>query len=370
MDNIVFIAKTNLNNDGRILNQIKILNEENRQKIKIDFILLPDKPFTLELDKNVEIHEVNPLVRNSKLFRPFSVIEFTLRALFKMIKLKPKAIHTQDLAVVLPVYLYRKIFGQKTFLIYDDHEMPNEDESFQYRMLQKFERKLMKMADVVIYANKERQEILDKELRLSNSVFFLNLPYFEDRSADREFTLAQTIKLMEEKRMKSFKFIMHQGIIEVERGRQKLAEFSKLLPNNYKILIVGVSKEYFDAFILEYALKEESFIFIGSVPYFELAEYWRLADASIVMYLPTYLNNKLCAPNRLYISFLNTLPIIVNKDNPVLSNFILDNSCGLFIEDLNQSNIDDIWNIHYSSDKIEVLKKTEIDKLINVYKNI
>ncbi|MBB1140541.1 glycosyltransferase [Myroides sp. WP-1] len=374
MTNIVFIAKTNLNNDGRILNQIKILNEVNYGKIKFDFILLPDKPVNISLDSNVEIHEINPLVRNSKILRPLIVLEFTFRALMKLIKLKPKVIHTQDFAVVLPVYIYKKFIRRKTILIYDDHEMPNENESFQYRILQRFERKLMKIADAVIYANSERQEILDKELGLSKSSYFLNLPYFEvvnDDSSKLSIDLQKKLNAIKLVKTEGGKVVIHQGALEEERGREKLAVLSsKLVGSQYRIVLLGISRQEFDAFLTQYQLSEDAFIFVGSVPYQSLDLFWQLGDIAVVMYLPTYINNRLCAPNRYFIALKNCIPTLVNKDNPVLFNFTNKYNSGFYIEDIEDvKKLDQVANHKYQSEVLSILKEEEINKFLSVYEN-
>src|SRR5690606_10974800 len=127
-------------------------------KIIIDFILFPDKPLTINLGKGIIVHEIQAKFRNSTFLRFFTVVQFTISALRLLYKIRPSVIHVQDMAVVLPVY-FHKILNNKSFkLIYDDHEMPNENESFQYRFIQYFEARLMKIADVVIFANKERKE--------------------------------------------------------------------------------------------------------------------------------------------------------------------------------------------------------------------
>lgn len=53
MTKTIFLAKTDLNTDGRILNQIKIL-EQSLPEIMIDFILLPDKPVIFDPGENVK----------------------------------------------------------------------------------------------------------------------------------------------------------------------------------------------------------------------------------------------------------------------------------------------------------------------------
>lgn len=369
MKKIAFIAKTNLNNDGRILNELKILKNKYGDSLWIDFILMPDNPLTICVKEVDRFHILDTSIRNSRLFRFFTVFEFTIKALLKLLKLKPDLVHAQNTAITLPVYLYRLIRGTSVKIIYDDHELPNENESLQLKLLQYFESRLMSKADYVVFANAERQDYLEqmRSPKLINSTYILNLPYFEENNAEVAKEATPVLKFKQEN---GIKFIMHQGIIEVERGRTQLAEFSKLLPENVRILIVGVTDEFFDRFIKEYHLDANRFYFVGLVPYFLLNEYWKIVDASIVMYLPKYLNNRLCAPNRLYISFNNALPIIVNKDNPVLSNFVVQNKCGIFLEDITDQNFNNIFEIDYTSEKMENLKRSEAQKLEDVYKNV
>lgn len=373
MKKIVFIAKTNLNNDGRILNELKLLYGRFGRSIKVDFILLPDKKTEISLDENVSNHEVNLIVRNSSLFRFFAIAEFTIKSLFLLFKIKPDIVHTQDMAVVLPVYFYRCLRGKTFKLIYDDHEMPNENESLQYQILQFFEIKIMKSADQVIFANKERMDILKKQHRLKNKTsYFLNLPYF---TSEETFVLEDKFNLkiaeIEEQSRTGVKFIIHQGSLEVERGRSKLAEFSQKLPPTIKIMVVGVSKKDFDAFISEYNLSGDSFFYVGSVPYQILNAFWRIADAAIVMYLPTYINNRLCAPNRFYIAIKNQLPVLVNKDNPVLNNFIKDYGAGFFIEEMETESDVRLFLKHvYSPVLMGELIKVETEKFIDIYESI
>src|SRR5690606_27824872 len=178
---IVFIAKTNLNNDGRILNQIKILQDDTIGKdFEFDFILLPDKPLKIDLGAKLKIHDIKTFFRNNKVLRFLTVFEFTMKSLLLLFKLKPTIIHAQDTAVVLPVYLYKIIKRNKVIVIYDDHEMPNEQETLQMRIFHYLELKLIKISNLIIFANQERQEVLQVQHNLKNkSIYFLNLPYFE-----------------------------------------------------------------------------------------------------------------------------------------------------------------------------------------------
>src|SRR5690606_40152388 len=79
----------------------------------------------------------------------------------------------QDTAVVLPSLIYR-IFNKKTFkLIYDDHELPNENESIQYRIYQFFEKLLMRKSDIVIFADRKSTRLNSSHVKISYAVFCL-----------------------------------------------------------------------------------------------------------------------------------------------------------------------------------------------------
>lgn len=371
MTKVVFIAKTDLNTDGRILNQIKIL-EQSLPEIKIDFILLPDKPVIINPGKNVKVHPINTLIRHNKYLRFLTTMEFIVKSLFLLLKLKPEIVHAQDSAVVMPVLIYRLIKGKSFNLIYDDHEIPNENEPFTSRIFHYFENVLMKKSDHVIFANKERMDILKSKNNLNNqNSYFLNLPYFENETIasydkENENKLLELDKLINE----DYKFVIHQGPLNKERGREKLAEFSKIVPPTIKILLLGGNKKDFDSFINEYRLEIKNFHFIGSVNYLILPRFWERAIASIVMYLPTYINNRLCAPNRFYISLQKHLPVIVNKDNPVLSNFIKEYNCGVYIEDITQENINDKIDLKIDSGFFASLKSQQIKSFVDVYKTL
>lgn len=359
MKKIAFIAKTNLNTDGRILNELKIF-EEYYPGETIDFILLPDKKTNISLS-NVRLHTINCLIRNSAFFRPLAVLEFTIRALLKLIRLSPQIVHIQDSAVIFPVYLYKLIRGTSLILIYDDHEIPNSfDAKGLYGLFLKLEEKILKKSNMVIFANEERLEFLKHKYRLSNNLtFFLNLPYYEEEQPRN--VLPETVnkhlvnidKIIDD----GVRFIMHQGVINDARGKEKLSKLVSILPPRYRILLLGGNVSGFQSFVKEFDLDEAKFYFVGTVDYHYLPEFWNRCLASIVMYSPTYLNNRLCAPNRFYISIQKEIPVIVNKDNPVLANFINRYNCGYFIED-------------FSSDSISLIEKYDKNNIDFSYSTI
>lgn len=373
--NIAFLIKTDINTDGRVLNELRILQNKFKD-IHIDFIILPDKPVRVDLGDAVTVHEIHCSIRNSKWLKAITALEFTLKSLRLLFKLKPTIVHAQDSAIVFPVLLYRFFKRRKPTIIYDDHEIPNENRNLRGKTNGYFEDLLLKKSDAVIFANRERMTLIKERLKLQNRLsYFLNLPYFQSEKPLNQ-TLTATyenqLQKLDGEREEGIKFIIHQGPINEQRGRQLLAEFSLKLPSNYKILLLGGNCKDFKAFKKEYQLKDTSFYFIGTVDYDVLTEFWKRGTASVVMYLPKYINNKLCAPNRFYLSLEKQIPVIVNRDNPVLSNFVEDYNCGFYIDQFNRANFDqldkfDRKQLGFAFQKIRVAQMGALEKVYKKY---
>lgn len=372
MKKIVFIAKTDINTDGRILNQLKILKEWNTD-IEVDLIVFPDKKVSVAFDKTVNLHQINTSLRHNKFLRLFTVVEFTLKAYRLLHKLKPQILHAQDSSIILPVLLYKLLHPKNLYLIYDDHEVPNENVTYSKKIMVALENFLLKDADAVIMANKERMLYLQKKLNLKNKLLYiLNLPYFDVSPSTLPSTLIESkLEELDSKINCGTKFIIHQGPLKIERGRQKLADFSKKLPDPYTILLLGGKEADFIKFMKENALEDNKFHFIGTVKYEVLPLFWKKGWASIVMYLPTYINNRLCAPNRLYLSYFLGLPSIVNRENPVLSDFVDNHDAGMYIEDFIEQPKDEFFDqlntLVIDDSAKENLLATEKNKLIELY---
>lgn len=370
---VAHIAKTDINTDGRLLNEFQMI-KDNFPEIDVHLILLPDKKVTIPHKGLFKLHTVNSVVRNSVVLRLFTVLEFTIRTFKILRKMKPDLVHAQDSAVSFPVLLYRLFYKRHSKFLYDDHEIPNEKQSIFNKVNTYFENTLIKKADVVLFANAERMEVLREQLRPKARLeYLLNLPFYEDK---KDFCLNAQLDDMLVTLQKEIdggmRFIIHQGPIKTQRGREKLANFSKILPVGYKILLLGGSRNHFDEFIAEYQLDANRFYFVGLVDYSILPEFWKKGAACIVMYLPTYINNRLCAPNRLYLAYQSGLPIIINKANPVLNNFINNYSCGVYIEDFTSENIYEKLNTlkTYNVEGFDKLVQKEKTKFVNIYRDL
>ncbi|NQD70231.1 hypothetical protein HP439_05795 [Sphingobacterium shayense] len=371
---IALVAKTDINTDGRIINQINILLR-NFQNISFDFIILPDKPIKIKLNERVRFHQIKCLFRNNPIFRIFTILEFTWKVFFLLKKIRPDVIHLQDSAGSLPVLLYKKVYSN-SLVVYDDHEIPNENATAFEKLNVYVENRLIKACDFLIEANEERLTYIKDKLFIKSipSTYFLNLPYDEELISETDINdhIKDSLEILDNFIQHGGQFIIHQGPLKIERGRALLARFSECISQNQKILLVGGTRYSYETFIQEYNLSEDSFIFIGTIAYKFLPLFWGRASYSIIMYLPNYLNNKLCAPNRYYLSLKYNIPTIVNKSNPVLNSLIIKNKNGAFIEDIITSSFSEsMLNVGIASDTTYAkLEMKQVREFCDFYQEI
>jgi len=370
---VAFIAKTDLATDGRILNQIRMLNEKFGNELTIHFILFPDRPFDKENAIGFHLHTIKTTVRNNRIFRFFTVVDFTFRAFLKLIYISPNLLHIHDSAVILPALFYKGIRRKRVITIYDDHELPNENPSIGHQIFNYLELKTMQVSDFVLFANHERLLYAKVNFKIKcPSNYFLNLPFYDFGQVELSSEESLILEDIDTFISRGHKFIIHQGVINIERVESKLARFSSILKPPYKILIIGASRRNFDSFIEKYNLEVSSFYFVGKVRYHVLNFFWKRCIASVVMYAPTLLNNRLCAPNRFYISLNSGLPVFINKDNLVLQNLIREFHCGYEIEsfgmDFDFERIQGVQPIILKG--FSDLKKSQVLQFLNVYQNL
>ena len=376
MRKVVFIAKTNLNNDGRILNQLKILKEYYGKNIIIDFILMQDKRLISSVVEVDNFYFIDTFFRNNRVFRIFAVLEFTFKALIKLIRLRPDIVHVQDSAVVLPVYLYRVYTGNRVQFIYDDHELPNENQNLFERIITYIENKLIKFCDVVVFANKERKDFWIGKFSIKPrfSTYFLNLPYYENKYSfndlcGSELNHFNNIKLLKDS---GKKIIIHQGALNDARGKGMLYSLIEKSSEEIVVVFLGSNLQQFEEVFSNMNRYLDKCYFVGSIQYNFLEIFWELGDASIVLYDPMYINNKLCAPNRYFLSFFKNIPIIVNKTNPVLNNLTVTLRSGLFIEDIleGKNSICDIFNHYIDQTICNELRDKQCQNFVRIYEKL
>lgn len=361
---IAVVVKTDLKYDGRVLNHLEIISElfENS---KIYLLYLADGPILPQLPKNVTIKEVKLLTRSLPKSWPFQIIkniEYAIKTMIHLFAIKPQLIHIHDELALLGPYIYRKI-NSKVKIIYDDHELKHMEKNILLReKIEKYlENKTFLLSDAIIVANKQRKVYLLKKIsRLKKDKVYV-VENWVSKNKTKSVDLSP-LKI-------SKKILLHQGVINQNRCDHLLASLSLSLPIDWQIGILGISRIAFNSFISKYDLKKENFIFFGKVNYSQINSIWMKIDGGVIFYETKKINNRLCAPNRLFLSTNLGKPIIVNN-NPVLKEFVEQNKSGCVYEK-NSEEFDFFRNYnHYKSNVNNIIGKYFFSNQKPVYKDI
>jgi hypothetical protein len=372
----LFIAKTDLNTDGRILSQIDILSKA-FPEITIDFILLEDRPTTISLNSKVKLDVVRNTFRHNRFLRIFSFFEFTFKALLKLIRLRPNFVHVHDISVIFPVLVYKWLFNPK-IIIYDDHELPGNSGSLFLKSMYSLERKFIRIVNKIITPSPERKNYIVNQLNIAESKIkiFLNLPYLEigsKKNTTDKVRLNQTEKealtKLNQAIDNSQKIVLHQGKLSKTRCGDKLASICRKMPADISMAFLGISAQELDHFVSTYNLTNNNLILLGKVNNYNLGRYWSLADATVIMYTTEDLNNRLCSPNRFYLALNASIPIFVNSDNPTLRNLIESYDCGYDIQEIFNGSNNQIPEKPYPSDLLNNIVEEQKAKFIELYRN-
>ena len=327
---VAITIKTNLTYDGRVLAQLNTLSDSFPNYIFRIFVL-EDGPFKESLPSKISYKKVNLLTRKlpkSKLFQFIKLLEYGVVLFLKLFFFKPDIIHVHDAGSILGPILYKQLF-KNNFLIYDDHELLYEDEiiPFYQKIMKRLERRMFRLADQIIMANNERFEYAKTHIGIikKKPVTIIENYHFTKNQSDtkNDYIIEKS---------PGYKYLLHQGVINEARGLDLLRVILVNLPDDWKLLLIGIKKDAYNQFVSFNKDLIEKTVFGGYIPYHLLNAYWEQVDGAVIFYQTDSINNKLCAPNRLYQAANLGIPIIVNE-NPVLSKFVYSNLNGIALSE-------------------------------------
>ncbi|MFT7381882.1 MAG: glycosyltransferase involved in cell wall biosynthesis [Roseivirga sp.] len=332
---VAILLKSNLKYDGRVLAEIDTLS---LQYPKNDFriILLPDGPLdSIVLPENVSIKIISINVRKSRFKRvllPFTTFCYTLMCFFELVKFKPDVIHVHDIFPVPSGLLYS--FFASVNIVYDDHELFKVKTNFFQKLLYWSEAQIIRKAKIVLVANSYRSRIVRFIYSVpKEKVFTLENFNHLRKERDTNFKDQRFNELIDTIHGDNHLAILHQGQVSEGRGLKYLLEFSTKIQGRAKIIFMGISEQRYERLIVEYPHLKMVSAHIGYVPYELINEYWSKVDATLVFYDIKEINNKYCAPNRLYLALSNRIPLMVNLENPVLSEAVIRHDAGMVMTD-------------------------------------
>lgn len=234
-------------------------------------------------------------------------------------------IYCNDYYSCLPVVWYSKKKCSNK-IIYDAHELIVDCKKVRERFFRCMERKAVYAADTVICASDQRKRIMMEYYKLEKAPITI-------RNISK-LSITDVIYTNEEKSFfaDSRCKIVYAGVLKQGRKLELLCKAIKELENDFILMIVGYGEHEEH---LKDSCKDENIgnvIFTGGKKNSQLGAYICKADIGYLYYPCTDLNNKYCAPNKIYEYSSLELPIISNN-NPTMEKELLEYGIGEIFND-------------------------------------
>ena len=263
-------------------------------------------------------------------FRSLKFAELCGRLAWRAARARPDAYHAHDLPMVLPGLLARAI--HRAPLVYDAHELYAEmgmHSPWSARFWRMIDRWVSSRVDRVIAVNQSRADVMVEELGSQQPFIIPNLPMRptptdlpqKDQSPLRDFVRRTGGE--------SLPILLYQGIFAHGRALERVIEAIPKARSPFLFVLLGHETDYLDKLlqmVRERGLSDRVVHHPG-VGSDELLAYTAGADAGLVIYAKTPLNNYLCAPNKLFEYCMASVPVI-GCDFPEVSRVLNEFSIG------------------------------------------
>lgn len=280
-----------INSDGRVLRSIEALKDE------FDITI-----FGSVSEENFSLDKVDIFRYKYKLpfySRLINHIIFHFKFIIQALKIRPSVIYVHDYYLSALGVIAGRICGAK--IIYDAHELIIDSDYHQSKrnwFYAQLEKRAIKKYDLVISANDERatQMINFYNLNQVQVVSVKNIPGKSVHDGTVNFLkLKKSFPFLS----KDKKYIIYQGVVTPARDLENILDPLSQL-KDYDVLIVGEGpKKYYDSLVSKYE-NNSNIHFVGKVNLYILYSFIKISFCGIISYSMQNLNNKYCAPNKLY----------------------------------------------------------------------
>lgn len=308
-------AKTNLSTDGRVLGWIETIQSNPNKNYSIAISLYSSGLKKAPIN-DVKINLItNKFIPKWKHLAILRFIFYVLQDFLFLVMYRPKTMIVQDKNALIAPLLYKLLLPKKK-LVYDDHELFNFPLSFEDKILFMVENFAFKISDVISVANEFRKRIIEKIHRINTKIFVIENYYYPSKlSSDTDsektiYALEQIKKIKDNGKT----LVLHQGRIMKERGESRIKQIIEEFPTDFHLIFIG--EERYD---FQRNLVGNNYSSLGLIPYNELHKIYSEICISIIFYENNFINNKYCAPNRLYMSIYFNHFIITNNNRSIIS---------------------------------------------------
>lgn len=293
-----------IEHDGRVLRSIGSLTDDHDVSL-----------FSHCKDEKFQISNARLLKRKNTYYAKNPYLEqilFFFAFLSKAIKLKPDVVYVHDYYLTFVGRIAKLVTGAK--VVYDAHELTivekEEKVDFRTKLFFFLEKISIHSFDLIIAANDERARMMKEYYGLAvQPEVVRNIP--DVKISHDLFSKDQLEENFQVLKNSSSSIYIYQGVVTPIRRIDLLVGEIAKIENAIVLIVGGGSESYIQE--LKNGFKEkglENVHFLGKVDLKTLYSLLNISDFGLISYSDANLNNKYCAPNKLYEYSQFQLPMI------------------------------------------------------------
>lgn len=364
-------------NASRVLKQVEsLIKHDIFEKIIIIALGSKDLPQLEHVSDKVILYRISLLTRvlpKNLLFQSIKYLEFSVRYLFLIYKIKPNVVNAHALNVLPIAVISKMLFKSK--IVYDTHELETETNGLKgiRKALSKFmERKLMTYIDMTLVVSENIADWYVNEYNIYRPTVILNVPNYRALKNNNHFR--EQLGIREDQII----FLYQGGLIE-GRGINLILDAFKSRQGD-RLVVVFMGYGELDKSIKVTAKKFNNIYFFPAVSPQVVLEYTSSADVGISLIENTCLSYYYCMPNKLFEYAMAGLPVLVSNMKD-MSELVTKNNMGKVITSLSARDINrvldgflqyDLQKMKKSAHDVALENRWEIQekKMIKSYKHM
>lgn len=296
-----------IEHDGRVLRSIGSLSDDHE-------VIL----YAHCKDKNFQLPKASLIKRENSYYLKKPLLEqllFFIAFLKKVIKIKPEVVYLHDYYLTFLGKVIKFISSAK--VVYDAHELAmvekGENANFRTKLFASMEKTSIGSFNLIIAANDERARIMKEYYDLPiQPVVIKNIPDVE--ISNDLYSRPELEEKFEILKNSTASIYVYQGVVTAIRKIDLVVNEIAKIKNSLVLIVGGGSDSYIQELKDGFKARGlENVHFLGKVDLKTLYSVLNISDFGIISYSDVNLNNKYCAPNKLYEYAQFKLPMITTE---------------------------------------------------------
>ncbi len=371
--NILHLTHTDINSDSRILKEMNCIdNSHNMWVVSGIGVQLDEETHNTQENISLNIYSIDLKTRcwrflPTPLRHTCSLVELTIKMVFKSINLKPKVIHCHD-TLVLPLGVIVKLFtGAK--LIYDAHELESDRNGLSKtlgKMTLFVEKLLWRSVDALIVVSPSIEKWYKDNIGEKYSKIILNAPMVSesDIKYDKSY-LREKFSIHPDS-----KIFLYIGILGKGRGIELIVEAFKNSDIESSLVFLGYGELSNE--LKGLASRYDNIYVHDAVPHAQVTAVAKSADVGLCFIQNVSLSDYYCLPNKLFEYAFSEIPVLAS-DFPDISDVVNNYNLGMCsdltpkstykaikkFEDFNELpkiNLENLYDLTWKAQEKKILK--------------